>query len=78
MEFHNLRKGLIARTLRVTSCAGAAGVGSVFGMAVSLSGRTGEPKGLFRRVSETSEAKIPLRISSLKFARPLTWSIDPL
>jgi hypothetical protein len=33
MEFHNLRKGLIARTLRVTSCAGAAGVGSVFAMA---------------------------------------------
>jgi hypothetical protein len=33
-----LRKGLIARTLRVTSCAGAAGVGSVFGMSVSVSG----------------------------------------
>ncbi len=32
MEFHSLRKGLIARTPRVTSCAGAAGVGSVFGM----------------------------------------------
>jgi hypothetical protein len=28
-----LRKGLIAKTPRVTSCAGAAGVGSVFGMA---------------------------------------------
>jgi len=27
-----LRKGLIAKTPRVTSCAGAAGVGSVFGM----------------------------------------------
>ena len=27
-----MRKGLIAKTPRVTSCAGAAGVGSVFGM----------------------------------------------
>jgi hypothetical protein len=32
MEFQSLRKGLIAKTPRVTSCAGAAGVGSVFGM----------------------------------------------
>jgi hypothetical protein len=29
---------LIARTLRVTSCAGAAGVGSVFGMAAVYRG----------------------------------------
>jgi hypothetical protein len=28
-----LRKGLIAKTPRVTSCAGAAGVGSVLAMA---------------------------------------------
>lgn len=33
MEFQSLRKGLIAKTPRVTSCAGAAGVGSVLGMA---------------------------------------------
>ena len=32
IEFHSLRKGLIARTPRVTCCAGAAGVGRVFGM----------------------------------------------
>jgi len=31
-----LRKGLIAKTPRVTSCAGAAGVGSVFGMVITL------------------------------------------
>jgi hypothetical protein len=33
-----LRKGLIARTPRVTCCAGAAGVGSVFGMAAVYRG----------------------------------------
>jgi hypothetical protein len=38
MEFQSLRKGLIARTLRVTSCAGAAGVGSVLGMAAVYRG----------------------------------------
>ena len=32
MEFQSLRNGLIAKTPRVTSCPGAAGVGSVFGM----------------------------------------------
>jgi hypothetical protein len=32
MAFQSLRKSLIAKTPRVTSCAGAAGVGSVFGM----------------------------------------------
>jgi len=32
IEFQSLRKGLIAKTPRVTSCAGAAGVGSVLGM----------------------------------------------
>jgi hypothetical protein len=39
MEFQSLRKGLIAKTPRVTSCAGAAGVGSVFGMARVYLGR---------------------------------------
>ena len=38
MEFQSLRKGLIAKTPRVTSCAGAAGVGSVFGMAAVYRG----------------------------------------
>jgi hypothetical protein len=32
MEFQSFRKGLIAKTPRVTSCAGAAGVGSVLAM----------------------------------------------
>jgi hypothetical protein len=39
IEFQSLRKGLIERTLRVTSCAGAAGRGSDADMGVSLSGR---------------------------------------
>jgi len=43
---------LIARTPRVTCCAGAAGVGSVFGILVSLSGgadgaRTGLKQGFW-------------------------------
>jgi putative component of membrane protein insertase Oxa1/YidC/SpoIIIJ protein YidD len=38
IEFHNLRNGLIERTLRVTSCAGAAGRGSDAVMGLSLSG----------------------------------------
>ena len=38
IEFQSLRNGLIERTLRVTSCAGAAGRGSDEVMGVSLSG----------------------------------------
>jgi hypothetical protein len=32
IEFQSLRNAGIARTLRVTSCAGASGVGKLFGM----------------------------------------------
>lgn len=78
IEFHSLRKGLIARTPRVTCCAGAAGVGRVLGMVAVYRGGQKGLKSLPTRVFATLEARIPLPKSPPTLVMPQVLLVGPL